>query len=180
MTKEELIKSFNLKLPVVASPMFICSQLDLVKECCKSGIIGTFPALNQRTSAGFRTWLKELKADFAAWEAETGEKAPPYGVNLIVHRSNPRVHADLKICVDEKVPIIITSLGAVKDLVDEVHDYGGLVFHDVTNKRHAQKAIDAGVDGLICVIINFKVMVRPLKAINMIHKKMGEMLAKAK
>jgi len=151
MTKEELLNSFNLKIPVVASPMFICSQMELVKECCKNGIIGTFPALNQRTTAGFKKWLIELKEDFAAWEKATGEKAPPYGVNLIVHRSNPRVHADLEICVEQKVPIIITSLGAVKDLIDEVHSYGGLVFHDVTTKRHAQKAIDAGVDGLICV-----------------------------
>lgn len=151
MTKEELIQSFNLSLPVVASPMFICSQLDLVKECCKNGIIGTFPALNQRSSEGFEDWLVELKADFKAWEEEHNKKAPPYGVNLIVHRTNPRVGADLEICVKHQVPIIITSLGAVKDLVDEVHAYGGLVFHDVTNKRHAQKAIEAGVDGLILV-----------------------------
>ncbi|MEM6803064.1 MAG: nitronate monooxygenase family protein [Bacteroidota bacterium] len=151
MTKEELIQSFNLSLPVVASPMFICSQLDLVKACCKNGIIGTFPALNQRSSAGFEDWLIELKADFKTWEEEHNKKAPPYGVNLIVHRTNPRVGADLEICVKHQVPIIITSLGAVKDLVDEVHAYGGLVFHDVTTKRHAQKAIDAGVDGLILV-----------------------------
>jgi len=151
MTKEALLESFNLKIPVVASPMFICSQMELVKECCKNGIIGTFPALNQRTSEGFEDWLIELRNEFAAWEKETGKKAPPYGVNLIVHRSNPRVHEDLKICVRHKVPIIITSLGAVPELVADVHSYGGLVFHDVTNKRHAQKAIDAGVDGLILV-----------------------------
>jgi len=151
MTKEEIVKSFNLKLPVVASPMFICSQMTLVKESCKNGIIGTFPALNQRTTEGFEEWLIELKDEFQKWEAETGEKCPPYGVNLIVHRTNPRVDADLKICVKHKVPIIITSLGAVQELVDEVHSYGGLVFHDVTNVRHAQKAISAGVDGLILV-----------------------------
>jgi len=151
MTKQELLEKFNLKLPVVASPMFICSQLGLVKACCKEGIIGTFPALNQRTTEGFDEWLTELKADLAAWEEQTREKAPPYGVNLIVHRTNPRVDADLKICVKHKVPIIITSLGAVKELVEEVHSYGGLVFHDVTNVRHAQKAIGAGVDGLILV-----------------------------
>ncbi|MEL7377758.1 MAG: nitronate monooxygenase family protein, partial [Bacteroidota bacterium] len=112
---------------------------------------GTFPALNQRTTEGFEQWLIELKEDFKQWEAETGEKAPPYGVNLIVHRSNPRVQADMMICVKHQVPIIITSLGAVKEVVDAAHSYGGLVFHDVTNKRHAQKAIDAGVDGLILV-----------------------------
>ncbi|MCI4669041.1 MAG: nitronate monooxygenase family protein [Bacteroidia bacterium] len=151
MTKEELLQKFNLKLPVVASPMFIVSQPELVKACCKNGIIGTFPALNQRSSEGFEEWLVELNKDFQAWEKETGEKAPPYGVNLIVHRTNPRVQADLEICVKHKVPIIITSLGAVQELVDAVHSYGGLVFHDVTNIRHAQKAIAAGVDGLILV-----------------------------
>lgn len=151
MTKDELLQSFNLKLPVVASPMFICSQLELVKACCENGIIGTFPALNQRTTQGFEEWLIELKETFSKYERETGQALPPYGVNLIVHRTNPRVDADLKICVKHKVPIIITSLGAVKELVDEVHSYGGLVFHDVTNVRHARKAIDAGVDGLILV-----------------------------
>ncbi len=151
MNKDELLKSFNLKIPVVASPMFIVSQMELVKACCKSGIIGTFPSLNQRSTEGFEEWLIHLNEAFKNWEAETGEKAPPYGVNLIVHRTNPRVEADLEICVRHKVPIIITSLGAVRELVDEVHSYGGLVFHDVTNVRHAQKAIDAGVDGLILV-----------------------------
>lgn len=151
MTKEDLLQKFNLKIPVVASPLFICSQLDLVKACCKNGIIGTFPALNQRTSESFETWLIELNQEFENWEKETGEKLPPYAVNLIVHKTNPRVQADLEICVRHKVPIIITSLGAVKQLVEDVHAYGGLVFHDVTNKRHAQKAIEAGVDGLILV-----------------------------
>ncbi len=151
MTKTELLEKFNLKLPVVASPMFICSQMALVKECCRGGIIGTFPALNQRTTEGFEEWLIELKETFTKVELERGEKLPPYGVNLIVHKTNPRVDADLKICVKHKVPIIITSLGAVKELVDEVHSYGGLVFHDVTNIRHAKNAIRAGVDGLILV-----------------------------
>lgn len=151
MTKEELLKSFNLKLPVVASPMFICSQLALVKESCKNGIIGTFPALNQRTTAGFDEWLVDLNSELSKWESETGEKAPPFGVNLIVHKTNPRVDADLDVCIKHKVPIIITSLGAVQALVDKVHDYGGLVFHDVTTLRHARKAIQAGVDGLILV-----------------------------
>ena len=151
MTKEALLRSFNLKIPVVASPMFIVSQMELVKACCKNGIIGTFPALNQRSTAGFEAWLIELNQEFKQWEEATGQKAPPYGVNLIVHRTNPRVQADLEICVKHQVPIIITSLGAVKELVEEVHSYGGLVFHDVTNLRHARKAIGAGVDGLILV-----------------------------
>lgn len=151
MDKDAILERLNLRLPVVAAPMFIVSQLELVKRCCESGIIGTFPALNQRSSEGFEAWLIDLKAHLAAFEAETGQQAPPYGVNLIVHRTNPRVRADLEICVRHQVPIVITSLGAVREVVDAVHSYGGLVFHDVTNRRHAQKAIEAGVDGLILV-----------------------------
>ena len=141
----------DLKLPVVAAPMFLISGPELVIECCKNGIIGTFPALNQRSTEGFEEWVIEIKEALALFEKETGKKAAPFGVNLIVHHSNPRVEADLKICVKHKVPIIITSLGAVSQLVDAVHSYGGLVWHDVVKKRHAQKAAEAGVDGLILV-----------------------------
>lgn len=141
----------QLSLPAVAAPMFLISGPKLVTECCKNGIVGTFPALNQRTSEGFEQWLVEIKADLAQFEEETGKKAAPYGVNLIVHHSNPRLQADLEICVKHQVPLIITSLGAVSMLVDAVHSYGGLVFHDVIKYRHAQKAAEAGVDGLILV-----------------------------
>ncbi len=141
----------ELSLPVVAAPMFLISGTKLVTECCKNGIVGTFPALNQRTSEGFEEWLLEIKSDLAAFEKETGKKPAPYGVNLIVHPTNPRLEADLKLCIKHKVPIIITSLGAVSQVVDAVHSYGGLVFHDVIKKRHAQKAAAAGVDGLILV-----------------------------
>ena len=141
----------QLSLPVVAAPMFLISGPQLVIECCKNGIVGTFPALNQRTTDGFESWVIEIKEALAAFEAETGKKAAPFGVNLIVHQSNPRVEADLAICVKHKVPLIITSLGAVTQLVDAVHSYGGLVFHDIIKKRHAEKAAEAGVDGLILV-----------------------------
>ena len=141
----------QLSLPVVAAPMFLISGPQLVIECCKNGIVGTFPALNQRTTDGFESWVIEIKEAVAAFEAETGKKAAPFGVNLIVHQSNPRVEADLAICVKHKVPLIITSLGAVTQLVDAVHSYGGLVFHDIIKKRHAEKAAEAGVDGLILV-----------------------------
>ncbi len=151
MKKEEILAQFNLKLPVVASPMFIVSQMDLVSESCKNGIIGTFPALNNRTSEGFEQWLIDLKADLKQFEEETGTKPCPYGVNLIIHKTNARVQADLDICVRQQVPIVITSLGAAEQVVKAIHSYGGLVFHDVTNKYHAQKAIAAGVDGLILV-----------------------------
>ncbi|MFT5924507.1 MAG: nitronate monooxygenase [Paraglaciecola sp.] len=141
----------RIRLPLIVSPMFIASGVELVIESCKAGIVGTFPALNQRTSEGFESWLVEIQTRLADWEQQTGGQAAPFGVNLIVHRSNPRWQADLNICVKHKVLLIITSLGAVADLVDAVHAYGGLVFHDVVNARHGKKAAAAGVDGLIAV-----------------------------
>ena len=149
MSKASFIN--ELSLPVIAAPMFLISGPKLVIECCKSGIVGTFPALNQRTSEGFEAWILEIKAALSAYEKETGKKPAPFGVNLIVHRSNPRLEADLAICVKHKISLIITSLGAVSELVDTVHSYGGLVFHDIIKKRHAEKAQEAGVDGLILV-----------------------------
>jgi nitronate monooxygenase len=140
----------DLRLPVVAAPMFLVSNDKLVIECCKNGVVGTFPALNQRTTEGFRNWLTEIKRVLAEFE-KTGKKAAPFGVNLIAHKSNPRLQDDLKVCIEEKVPLIITSLGAVAELVEQVHAYGGVVFHDVTTLRHAKKAAEAGVDGLILV-----------------------------
>ena len=139
------------QIPVIASPMFIVSGTQLVIESCKNGIIGTFPALNGRTSEAFEEMLKEINSELEKFEAETGKKPAPYGVNLIVNRTNPRLLPDLELCVKYKVPLIITSLGAVKEIVDAVHSYGGLIFHDVVKKRHAEKAAEAGVDGIICV-----------------------------
>ncbi|MDD0973437.1 NAD(P)H-dependent flavin oxidoreductase [Pseudomonas fontis] len=136
----------RLRLPIVAAPMFLISNPKLVLACCRNGVVGSFPALNQRDSAGFKAWLEEIEAGLA-----TFDKPAPYAVNLIVHPSNPRLQADLALCVEHKVPIVITSLGAVKEVVDAVHSYGGLVFHDVTTRRHAEKAAEAGVDGLIAV-----------------------------
>lgn len=142
----------SLRLPVVAAPMFLVSDPNVVAESCISGVIGTFPALNQRTTEGFVEWLDTIEDRLGEYDKENPEApAAPYGVNLIVHRSNERLQADLEVCVERKVPIIITSLGAAKEVVDAIHSYGGLVFHDVTNRYHAQKAIDAGVDGLILV-----------------------------
>ena len=141
----------DLALPVIAAPMFLISGPQLVIECCKNGIVGTFPALNQRTSEGFEEWLIEIKEALTNFEKETGKKAAPFGVNLIVHPTNPRLEADVKLCVKHKVPVIITSLGAVSQVVNAIHSYGGLVFHDIIKKRHAEKAAEAGVDGLILV-----------------------------
>lgn len=134
----------RLRLPVVAAPMFLVSNPQLVLACCRNGIVGSFPALNQRDSGAFKAWLEEIEAGLQAESA-------PYAVNLIVHGSNPRLQADLAICIEQRVPIVITSLGAAKEVVDAVHSYGGLVFHDVTTRRHAEKAAEAGVDGLIAV-----------------------------
>jgi nitronate monooxygenase len=141
----------NLSLPVIAAPMFLISGPRLVIECCKNGIIGTFPALNHRSSEGFEQWLVEINEALEGYTQENGKPAAPFGVNLIVHHTNDRLEEDLKICVKHKVPIVITSLGAVSEVVDAVHSYGGLVFHDVINRRHAEKAAEAGVDGLILV-----------------------------
>ena len=134
----------GLKLPVIAAPMFLCSGPDLVVETCNAGLIGTFPSLNQRTAEGYREWLHEIKG-------RLNPDAAAFGVNHIVHPTNPRLMADMMISVEEKVPLIITSLGAVRDVVDAVHGYGGVVFHDIANVRHARKAAQAGVDGLILV-----------------------------
>tara|TARA_R110000764_G_scaffold1503_1_gene6158 strand:+ start:225166 stop:226143 length:978 start_codon:yes stop_codon:yes gene_type:complete len=147
--KAEFIK--NLSLPVIAAPMFLISGPKLVVECCKNGIVGTFPALNQRTSEGFEEWLIQIKSELKAFEEETGKKAAPFGVNLVVHPTNPRLEADVKLCIKHEVPLVITSLGAVSQVVDAIHSYGGLVFHDIIKKRHAEKAAEAGVDGLILV-----------------------------
>jgi len=131
--------------------MFLVSGPDLVVECCKSGMVGTFPSLNQRTTEGYEQWLTEIQGRLAEAEAETGRAPAPFGVNLVVHKSNSRLNADLEKTVRHKVPLVITSLGAVQEVIDAVHSYGGLVFHDIINLQHARKAATAGVDGLIGV-----------------------------
>lgn len=136
----------GLRLPVIAAPMFLTSGPDLVVETCRGGMVGTFPALNQRSTDSFVAWLDEINERLAGVNG-----AAPFGVNLIVHNSNPRLEADLAAVVRHKVPLVITSLGAVRDVVDAVHSYGGLVFHDVINRRHAEKAAEAGVDGIVGV-----------------------------
>lgn len=142
----------RLTIPAIAAPMFLVSGPDLVVEACRSGIMGTFPALNQRTSEGYAAWLDEIEERLGNIEAAAAGVGPsPYGVNLIVHKTNARLARDLEITVQHRVPIVITSLGAVRDVVDAIHSYGGLVFHDVINLHHAHKAADAGVDGLIAV-----------------------------
>ena len=141
----------RLSIPAVAAPMFLVSNPDLVVEACRAGIIGTFPALNSRRAQTTRRGSSRSASGSTASSATPAAPTAPFGVNLIVHKSNPRLQADLEISIKHKVPLIITSLGAVKELVGAVQGYGGLVFHDVINMRHARKAAEAGVDGLIAV-----------------------------
>lgn len=141
----------RLEIPVISSPMFLVSRTELVIEACKNGVCGTFPSLNGRTSEDFEQMLIEITTELKKFEEETGKKPAPFGVNIIVNHTNPRIQPDLELCAKYNVPLIITSLGAVKEIVDAVHAYGGLVFHDVIKKRHAEKAAEAGVDGIIAV-----------------------------
>lgn len=134
----------GLKIPAIAAPMFLTSGVDLVVEACKAGIIGTFPALNQRSTEGLDDWLTQIRD-------RLGDDAAPFGINLIVHHSNPRLEQDLELVARHKVPLVITSLGLRPDVINAVQAYGGLVFHDVINRRHAEKAAQAGVDGIIAV-----------------------------
>lgn len=142
----------SLALPVIASPMFLVSNPALVIAQCCAGIVGSFPALNARPQAMFEEWLIEIEEGLKRYRADNpDQKIAPYAVNLIVHQSNPRLDEDLDSCVKHRVPIVITSLHSPERVVERVHEYGGLVLHDVTTLRHAKKAIAAGVDGLILV-----------------------------
>ncbi|MCA6215872.1 nitronate monooxygenase [Ideonella sp. B7] len=142
----------RLSLPVIASPMFIVSNPRLVAAECKAGIVGSFPALNARPAELLDEWLSQLKAELATHDAAHPERpAAPFAVNQICHRSNDRLMRDMETCVKHQVPIIITSLQVSAELVAAAHSYGGVVFHDVISIRHAEKAIEAGVDGLILV-----------------------------
>ncbi|HAV36298.1 MAG TPA: nitronate monooxygenase [Massilia sp.] len=143
----------NLSLPVIASPMFIASGPALVAAQCKAGIVGSFPALNARPAELLDTWLTDLQRELAEYkEANPDAIVGPIAVNQIVHASNVRLEQDVAVCVKHQVPIIISSLRAPpKEMLDAVHGYGGIVLHDVVSIRHAQKALEAGVDGLILV-----------------------------
>jgi nitronate monooxygenase len=142
----------NLALPVIGAPMFIVSNPQLVIAQCVSGIVGAFPALNARPAERLDDWLREITMAIAEFKAANPEaKVAPFAVNQIIHHSNDRLRHDIEACVRHRVPIVITSLRAPDDVVPAVHDYGGLVFHDVISVRHAKKAAAAGVDGLILV-----------------------------
>lgn len=151
MTLPAILKD-NLRLPVVAAPLFIISHPPLVMAQCKAGVVGSFPALNARPEAQVDEWLAEITEGLADHNAANPDKpAAPFAVNQIVHPSNKRLEHDLRMCVKYKVPIVISSLGAVPEVNAAIHSYGGIVLHDVINNRHANSAIRKGADGLIAV-----------------------------
>lgn len=142
----------SLRAPVIGAPMFLASGVDLVIAQCTNGIIGTFPALNARPSAQFDEWLCQIEEALAAWDRDHPDAlSAPFGVNLIVHKSNPRLDEDLALCVQHKVPLVISSMGAREDVNRAVQSYGGVTLHDVTNQDHARKALERGATGLIAV-----------------------------
>jgi nitronate monooxygenase len=142
----------HLRLPVLASPMFVVSGAELVIEQCKAGVIGSFPALNARPQEELDKWLTRIETELALYQKQNPDKkVAPFAVNLIVNKANKRLEQDTEVVIAHKVPIVITSLSAPTEIVPRVHAYGGLVFHDVVKVRHAEKALEAGVDGLIAV-----------------------------
>ncbi len=142
----------NISMPVIGAPLFLVSGPDLVIAQCKAGIIGSFPALNARPQHVLDEWLTRIKTELAEYkEANPDAKVAPFAVNQICHGSNDRLMADMETCVKHEVPIIITSLRPPSEVVEAAHSYGGLVYHDVISVRHAQKAAEQGVDGLILV-----------------------------
>ncbi len=142
----------RLRLPVIASPLFLISNPDLVIAQCKAGIVGSFPALNARPGPVLEEWLQRITSELAAYDAAHPDApSAPFAVNQIVHKSNDRLEHDVAMCVKYKVPIIITSLGARPEVNDAIHSYGGIVLHDVIDQKFARKAVEKGADGLILV-----------------------------
>jgi nitronate monooxygenase len=142
----------NLRLPVIAAPMFIISNPKLVIAQCTAGIVGSFPALNARPASLLDEWIHEIAETLAEWDRDHPERpAAAFAVNQIVHRSNDRFEHDMEVCAKWKVPIVITSLGARTELNDAVHAWGGITLHDIIDDRFARKAIEKGADGIIAV-----------------------------
>ena len=151
MALPEILKD-NLRVPVVGSPLFLVSGPELVIAQCKAGIVGSFPALNARPAEVLDEWLTRINTELAEYKAANPDAiVAPYSVNQICHGSNDRLMQDMETCVKHQVPIIITSLRPPAEIVEAAHSYGGLVFHDVINVKHARKAVEEGVDGLILV-----------------------------
>jgi len=149
-SKVEQIKE-SLKLPVIMAPMFLVSNPKMVINACKSGIVGSFPALNARTADILEEWMQQINQELEAYEDESPGKAGPWAINFVAHRTNNRYKEDLALIEKYQPPIVITSLGDPSPVADVVHSYGGLVFSDVVNSKFAKKAIEKGSDGLILV-----------------------------
>jgi nitronate monooxygenase len=142
----------RLRLPVIGAPLFIVSNPDLVIAQCKAGIVGSFPALNARPQSLLDEWLHRITQELSAWDRDNPDRpAAPFAVNQIVHRSNARLQEDMATCAKWKVPIVITSLGAIEEVNQGVHSWGGIALHDIINDRFARKAVEKGADGLIAV-----------------------------
>jgi len=142
----------RMALPVIAAPMFLVSNPTMALASCRGGVIGSFPAHCTRTNEILGEWFRTMDEGMRRLEGELGrEHVAPYAVNLVVHASNPRMPGDLELVIRHKVPIVLTSKGAPGDVFNRVHDYGGFILHDVASKRHAEKALEAGADGLIAV-----------------------------
>ena len=151
MALPDILKN-HLRLPAIGAPLFIIANPALVMAQCKSGIIGAFPALNARTPGQLDEWLAEITEGLQQHNQQHPEQpAAPFAVNQIVHRSNLRLQQDLELCIKYKVPVVISSLGAVPEVNAAIHSYGGIILHDVINNRHANSAIRKGADGLIAV-----------------------------
>jgi nitronate monooxygenase len=142
----------HLPLPIIGAPLFIISNPRMVIEQCKAGVVGSMPSLNARPASQLDEWLAEITETLAAWDRDhPQQKAAPFAINQIVHKSNDRLEHDMQMCAKYRVPIVITSLGARTDVNDAVHAWGGVVLHDIINNAHARKAIEKGADGLIAV-----------------------------
>ena len=153
----------NLTIPVIGAPLFLVSGPELVIAQCKSGVIGSFPALNARPQHVLEEWIIKIKEELKSYKEKNPEaKVAPFAVNQICHASNDRLMDDMETCVKHEVPIIITSLRPPAELVEAAHSYGGLVYHDVISVRHAKKAAEQGVDGLILVKRSMLSFERPL------------------
>lgn len=152
MTSPDALLASRLRLPVIGAPMYIASGPELVVAQCIAGIVGAFPALNARPKEALRPWIDGIRTRLDTYRRDNpGKPVAPFAVNQICHRTNDRLRHDLDVCVDCRVPVIITSLRPPSDVIDTVHRYGGFVMHDVINVRHAEKALEQGVDGLIAV-----------------------------
>ena len=140
----------RLRIPLIVAPMFLVSSPALALAACSRGVMGSFPAHSTRNREAFEAWLRQMEAGLRQMEGE-GIAPAPYAVNLVVHPTNNRMKGDLELCIQHEVPVILTSKGAPSDVFDGIHAYGGVAFHDVASRRHAEKALEAGADGLIAV-----------------------------